>query len=56
LFDTYVVDGLVNGIAGGTIVGGRAVRKAQTGRLQAYALVMFLGILIIIGFVYWFGK
>jgi NADH-quinone oxidoreductase subunit L len=56
LFDTYVVDGLVNGIAGGTIVGGRAIRKAQTGRLQAYALVMFLGILIIIGFVYWFGK
>lgn len=54
--DTNVVDGMVNGIAGGTITGSRLVRKAQTGRLQAYGLVMFVGILIIVGFVYLFAK
>ena len=53
LFDTYVVDGLVNGVAGGTVVAGRIIRNAETGRLQTYALVMFAGILIIIGLVYW---
>ena len=53
LFDTYVVDGLVNGVAGGTVIAGRIVRNAETGRLQTYALVMFAGILIIIGLVYW---
>ncbi len=53
VFDTYVVDGLVNGVAGGTMLAGRVIRKAETGRLQTYALVMFLGILIIIGLVYW---
>jgi hypothetical protein len=48
-----VVDGLVNGVAGGTVVAGRIIRNAETGRLQTYALVMFAGILIIIGLVYW---
>jgi NADH-quinone oxidoreductase subunit L len=55
LFDTYIVDGLVNGVAGVTLAGGRQLRKAQTGLLQLYALVIFLGILIIVGFVYWLG-
>jgi len=52
-FDTYIVDGLVNGVAGGTVMAGRLIRNAETGRLQTYALVMFAGILIIIGLVYW---
>jgi len=56
LFDTYVVDGLVNGIAGGTIVSGRVVRRAQTGRLQAYGLVMLVGVVLIVGFVYLFVR
>jgi len=56
LFDTYVVDGLVNGVAGGTVVGGRVARRAQTGRLQAYGLVMLAGIVIIVGFVYLFTR
>jgi NADH-quinone oxidoreductase subunit L len=56
LFDTYVVDGIVNGIAGGTIGGGRVIRRAQTGRLQAYGLIMFVGILVIVGCLYLFGR
>jgi len=54
LFDTYVVDGLVNGIAGGTVAGGSAIRRAQTGQLQAYGLAIFVGILIIVSCFYLF--
>ncbi len=40
IFDQYVVDGLVNGVAG-TLQGlFRVFRRAQTGRVQNYALVM----------------
>lgn len=53
VFDTYIVDGVVNGVAGGTVAVGKLIRNAETGRLQTYALVMFLGILVIIGLVYW---
>jgi len=53
LFDTYIVDGVVNGVAGGAVVAGRVIRNAETGRLQTYGLIMFLGILVIVGLVYW---
>jgi len=54
LFDTYAVDGVVNGIAGGTVAASNAVRKAQTGQLQAYGLAIFLGILVMVGCFYLF--
>jgi len=54
LFDTYVIDGLVNGVAWGTLAGGRILRKAQTGRFQVYGTVMLIGIVAIVGFVYLF--
>ena len=54
MVDTYVVDGLVNGIAGGTLFAGRSLRRAQTGRLQSYGLVMLVGVLVIVLFVYIF--
>jgi len=47
LFDVYVIDGIVNGIAGGTILAGGGARKAQTGQLQWYGLALCLGILAI---------
>ena len=53
--DTNAVDGVVNGIASGTIAGGRAIRKAQTGQLQLYGLFIGLGILAIILCLYIFG-
>jgi NADH-quinone oxidoreductase subunit L len=46
-FDTHVVDGLVNGIAGGTVASGSAIRRLQTGQLQAYGIAIFFGILVI---------
>ncbi len=53
--DTYGVDGAVNGVANGAIAGGRAIRRAQTGQLQLYGLVIGIGILVIILVLYFFG-
>ena len=41
--DAGGVDGLVNRVADGTMLGGNTVRKAQTGQLQLYALAIALG-------------
>jgi NADH-quinone oxidoreductase subunit L len=55
LFDSYGVDGAVNGIASGAIATGRAIRKAHSGQLQLYGLFIGIGILAIIACVYFFG-
>lgn len=48
LFDVYVVDGvIVHGIAALTRLTGHKLRVFQTGRLQNYALVFFLGVLLV---------
>ena len=54
-FDDHIVDGAVNGIAGGTVAVGRVVRKAETGQLQAYGLAIFIGILAIIACLFIFS-
>ena len=53
--DTYGVDGIVNGVANGAYAGGKAIRRAQTGQLQLYGLVIGTGILAIIFILYLFG-
>jgi len=48
LFDIHVIDGIiVNGIAALARYSGAWMRPAQTGRLQNYALVFFLGVLAV---------
>ena len=47
-FDTYIVDGAVNGAGYLSLFIGRLFRKTQTGQLQTYALVIFLGAVILI--------
>jgi NADH-quinone oxidoreductase subunit L len=54
-FDTYGVDGAVNGVASGAIATGKAIRKAHTGQLQLYGLFIGIGILAIILCLYFFG-
>lgn len=54
-FDTYGVDGAVNGVANTTMAGGRAIRRVQTGQLQLYGLFIGIGILAIILVLYFFG-
>ena len=47
-FDTIVVDGAVNGTGYLSLAAGRLIRKTQTGQLQTYALVIFLGAVVLI--------
>jgi len=55
LFDKYVVDGLVNGVAGGAAGGSRILRRMQSGFVQNYALMMGGGI-VLMAAVYLFLK
>jgi NADH-quinone oxidoreductase subunit L len=47
LFDEKGVDGAVNGTANIVVQSGKAVRQAQTGQLQLYALFIGIGIAVI---------
>jgi len=46
-FDTYVVDGIVNGLGKITVRAGGALRRLQTGQLQSYGLAIVIGLVII---------
>jgi NADH:ubiquinone oxidoreductase subunit 5 (subunit L)/multisubunit Na+/H+ antiporter MnhA subunit len=46
-FDTYVVDGIVNGVARLIIGLGSGVRRVETGRVQAYMVGFFGGIAVL---------
>lgn len=46
-FDIHVVDNLVNGLAGATRLSGQGLRYFHTGKIQTYALVFFLALLVI---------
>jgi NADH:ubiquinone oxidoreductase subunit 5 (subunit L)/multisubunit Na+/H+ antiporter MnhA subunit len=48
-FDRVVIDGTVNGIGSLTILGGRELRRVQTGRVQNYALGIALGLIVMAG-------
>jgi len=56
IFDRKGVDGAVNSVAGTTLAAGKTMRKAQTGQLQFYGLVIGLGILAIIASVFIFSR
>jgi NADH-quinone oxidoreductase subunit L len=45
--DRGVIDGVVNGLAQGTVGLGRAFRGIQTGQVQTYAWVMFGGLIVV---------
>ena len=55
LFDKHVVDGAVNGVAWTADAGSGILRRAQSGLVQNYALVMGGG-LVLLGVVYLFLK
>ncbi|MEA2085992.1 MAG: NADH-quinone oxidoreductase subunit L [Chloroflexota bacterium] len=54
-FDSRGVDGAVNGLAGGVVAAGGAVRRAQTGQLQLYGLAIGIGVVAIVICLYLFG-
>ena len=45
-FDTHVVDATVNGAGRATRLAGDALRRAETGQLQAYTSLFFAGVLV----------
>jgi NADH-quinone oxidoreductase subunit L len=45
--DRGVIDGVVNGLAQGTVELGRAFRGIQTGQVQTYAWVVFGGLIVV---------
>lgn len=47
IFDSKIIDGLVNGLAEVTVKFSEYLRRIQTGFVQNYALVMFAGIIAI---------
>ncbi len=51
-FDTYIIDGLVNGVASLVTGIGRDVRKVETGRVQAYMVGFFGGVAVLAILVY----
>ena len=55
LWDSEVVDGLVNRVSDIVMVSGRGIRHAQTGQLQLYALFFGIGVVVISLCVYFFG-
>jgi NADH-quinone oxidoreductase subunit L len=55
VFDSHVVDGAVNGVATGTAEAGGAIRRTQTGQLQAYGIAIAIGIVAIAVCFYVFG-
>ena len=53
--DENVIDGLVNGVAGGTSKSGNVLRKLQTGNLQYYGLFIGIGVVAIVVCLFIFG-
>ncbi|GCE17802.1 NADH-quinone oxidoreductase subunit L [Dictyobacter kobayashii] len=47
LFDTYIVDGIVNGVARGVTGLGAGARRIETGRVQTYMLGFFGGVAVL---------
>lgn len=54
-FDVHGVDGAVNGIAGGAMATGKALRKAHSGQLQLYGLFIAIGVVVIVACLFIFG-
>ena len=48
VFDTYIVDGIVNGVASLTRGLGGVLRKLQTGQLQEYGVAMGFGVVLVL--------
>jgi NADH-quinone oxidoreductase subunit L len=47
VFDTYVVDGIVNGVGKLAVASGGILRRLQTGQLQGYGVAILIGVLVI---------
>jgi len=55
LFDTYIIEGIVNGVPRAIRGGGNLLRQTTTGQLQFYGMMISLGVLVIYFCVYFLG-
>ena len=55
VFDRRVIDGFMNGLAWISQVGGGVLKLAQSGQVQAYALVFFFGLTLLLLYLKGFG-
>jgi NADH-quinone oxidoreductase subunit L len=51
--DVGVIDRTVNGVAGAVAGAGEVLRRLQTGSVRAYAVSIFLGGVLILGYFLW---
>ncbi len=51
--DVGVIDGTVNGIAGGTAAVGDTVRQTQSGNTRSYAVWVLVGAVVVFGIIFW---
>jgi NADH-quinone oxidoreductase subunit L len=51
VFDVRVIDGAVNGVAGVVKRVAAGGRQVQTGAVRTYALVLFVGVVVVLGFI-----
>ena len=54
-FDRHVIDGFMNGLAWLSQMGGGVLKLAQSGQVQAYALVFFFGLTLLLLYLKGFG-
>ena len=52
LLDTYVVDGIVNGVGRATRLGGDVARRAHAGQLQAYTSLLVAGVVVAVAAIF----
>ena len=53
VFDAGVIDGAVNGTGSFVNGAGAILRRLQTGSMRAYALSVFVGVVLILGYYVW---
>jgi NADH-quinone oxidoreductase subunit L len=51
--DVGLIDGTVNGIAGGTSAVGDTVRQTQSGNTRSYAVWVLVGVVVLFGIIFW---
>lgn len=56
IFDDLIVDGSVNGVAAVIRRSSEIFRRLQTGYVQSYALSILVGVVLIIGYIIYYGK
>ena len=51
-FDRTVIDGVVNGVGAGAQLAGRGLRRVQNGYVRSYALLITIGAILVIAFMF----